>query len=729
MKKSSLLFLLMLVSVMTPDAVQAQDSEVIVGDISNTECADRARGASNYECQTIKLTRFEGGLYGELINCEVNCAYGKVNVICEEDGQKLSIFVDEGNGDIWADCICHINIYFTIYNALQEEYQLLFRGTDVGTVSFKEYSVVEIDLETLEQTYGDGSASVHSPLDMTSRIVNSRFDNNDVETGWSGTIFYNGYNGVWTPVGNAEIYGGKYNSFQKIDNLPKGIYAVGAKSCYIEGFDFQKAFDHYKANDEAAHYAKLYAEANGRQTETDICSVFDNQVTEPLECDGEKSVTDEETGRTYYIPYYNLSAAERYMHELNCYDNKVLAMVDSSLTIGVKKEKDINSDWSVFDDFTLFYYGDGADAYQAYLDEVLTRRVNTTVIKEGTLFTQYYLNELCKHRDASTEEEANEALVDIQNAYDNLQTNIELWKKWELEMYRGRTLASSPCYAESEQAKLLAQHCGAEATEIEAARSLTNEQLEEEMSKTEAMIEVLYELDGAPCKMLKEGKQWVYNHYRDSVLYNENGMPYDVIQVVTKDIYTLSGDTIIGGVLYYKMYCQEGDKEPRYDCALREEGQSVYCYNSDKDILLVEFNPIRFNELVGSEYLTEMVDSVDQVMVNDRLFIRHHYWEIMDPLIVHRVVEGVGSERNGIFGLHLKILLNGDLRYFEACYEDGKCIFTVGDFQKSGINTNIKSAIIKQRQVSNTLFDLQGRRLNAEPKHGVYIRNGKKVVK
>ena len=28
-----------------------------------------------------------------------------------------------------------------------------------------------------------------------------------------------------------------------------------------------------------------------------------------------------------------------------------------------------------------------------------------------------------------------------------------------------------------------------------------------------------------------------------------------------------------------------------------------------------------------------------------------------------------------------------------------------------------------------TLFDLQGRRLNAEPKHGVYIRNGKKVVK
>ena len=34
-----------------------------------------------------------------------------------------------------------------------------------------------------------------------------------------------------------------------------------------------------------------------------------------------------------------------------------------------------------------------------------------------------------------------------------------------------------------------------------------------------------------------------------------------------------------------------------------------------------------------------------------------------------------------------------------------------------------------QPQSSPTLFDLQGRRLSAEPKHGVYIRNGKKVVK
>ena len=32
-------------------------------------------------------------------------------------------------------------------------------------------------------------------------------------------------------------------------------------------------------------------------------------------------------------------------------------------------------------------------------------------------------------------------------------------------------------------------------------------------------------------------------------------------------------------------------------------------------------------------------------------------------------------------------------------------------------------------KVRTDIFNLQGRRLNAEPKHGVYIKNGKKVVK
>jgi hypothetical protein len=75
---------------------------------------------------------------------------------------------------------------------------------------------------------------------------------------------------------------------------------------------------------------------------------------------------------------------------------------------------------------------------------------------------------------------------------------------------------------------------------------------------------------------------------------------------------------------------------------------------------------------------------------------------------------------------------------FEACYEDGECIFTAADFYKPGINTGIESMYngqdaknngMQEGTRNNVLYDLQGRRIQGSPKHGVYIQNGKKVMK
>ena len=514
-------------------------------------------------------------------------------------------------------------------------------------------------------------ASIDHPVDMTSWIVNPRFENNDVTTGWSGTRF-----NTWNIVENVEFWNDNYNTFQKIENLPNGVYAIGAKACYLAGI-LSEAFNHFKANDEASHYAKLYAEANGRKTKSSICSVFDNNITEPLGCDGEKSVTDEETGRTYYIPYSNQAAAQRYMHELDCYDNKVLAMVtDGSLTLGVMKEKKNNGDWSVFDDFTLLYYGTGAEAYQAYLDDVQKLNEEFTV-PEGTLYTEYYLDAIKKHRTASTEEEVVEALADIQIAYDNLEKNISLWKEWKQMMKRGLALAAAPCFADTEQAKQLAQICGAEAEEKEAARSLTNEQLEAAISETEAMINALYDTEGAPGKMLVQGKSWVYSHHRDSILFDE---PY-YMDVVTKEVFTISGDTIIGGKNYFKLYCQEESETPVYSMALREEGNTVYSVWKDKteEKRYIEFNPVYFDDVDFDPYNLNFTDEIDYITVNDRLFIRHTYRENGGYFLI--AVEGVGYEYNGILGMS-QILIPCDKLHFEACYEDGVCIFTAKDFNK-----------------------------------------------
>ena len=154
--KNVLLKSMMLLAALTGTTAWADD-DVTIGDVSNTPCAYRTRADGVMGHQILKLTRFDGGLYGELNDFRVNCSFLWVKVLCQAEGQQLSINVDDCLGDgPFATCLCPINIYFTIFNALQDEYQLTVADEMIGTVSFKEHSVVFIDLDTHEQAYEEG---------------------------------------------------------------------------------------------------------------------------------------------------------------------------------------------------------------------------------------------------------------------------------------------------------------------------------------------------------------------------------------------------------------------------------------------------------------------------------------------------------------------------------------------------------------------------------------------
>ena len=132
--------------------------DIMVGDVSNSDCSmtTRAEGIAGHT--TLKLTRSEIGLVGELRNFAVNCGYGDVKVLCEEDGDNLTIVVDDDAGDHMTDCTCPINISFTLFNVKQDEFQLKVCGRserNVGTISFKEHSMVMIDLSTLVILYDE----------------------------------------------------------------------------------------------------------------------------------------------------------------------------------------------------------------------------------------------------------------------------------------------------------------------------------------------------------------------------------------------------------------------------------------------------------------------------------------------------------------------------------------------------------------------------------------------
>ena len=97
-------------------------------------------------------------------------------------------------------------------------------------------------------------------------------------------------------------------------------------------------------------------------------------------------------------------------------------------------------------------------------------------------------------------------------------------------------------------------------------------------------------------------------------------------------------------------------------------------------------------------------------------------------------VEGVGYKDNGlILGMSFeRPTCYCDYMTFKACYENGVCIFTNEDFKAAPITSSIKETlrpVITNIPKSSATFDLQGRRINGELKRGLYIRDGKKVIK
>ena len=229
-------------------------------------------------------------------------------------------------------------------------------------------------------------------------------------------------------------------------------------------------------------------------------------------------------------------------------------------------------------------------------------------------------------------------------------------------------------------------------------------------------------------KMLVDGKQWVYSHHVYPMFGDE---------VVTKVTYTLSGDTLIKYKHYKKLYCQEEDEAPVYSRALRESGKTIYCYmewydyghRKEEDRCYIIFNPILFSPSFMEPYFEDLVDRVDELTVNGRTFTRHRYYENETDewwQAIFAGVEGVGFEHNGILGMDFSMSMSNFLS-FEACYEDGECIFTAGDFQKPGSNS-IVVATAKKQPLQKGIFDLQGRRVMGQPKPGIYIVDGKKQV-
>jgi len=357
---------------------------------------------------------------------------------------------------------------------------------------------VEAATKTLHDAYAEwakGNATVENPADLTSLIVNPTFDNANL-SGWSGDAW--GRGGAVSD--GAEHYNKNYNTYQKITNLAPGIYAVGVNGYYRAGDFGGTAEGHYMANDAASRNAKFYAQSGDEKSEVAIANVLSGAMPSS-QTSGESAVKIKDADGndiTVYVPN-TMAAGDYYMHTLNKYANKLYAVVGETgeLTFGVQKTSQVTNDWSMFDDFSLTFYGNAGDAWQLYVNEKWGSFPPVTVA-EDELVTQAYLvaydeAQTADHSGITSKEDALQKLAIVQQAYDDVLKNIQLWKDYQTALAESRAISIDPYYQAPELMNLVGQltdyyeldenpEGGPGMETILEEVALTNEQLEAEIA-------------------------------------------------------------------------------------------------------------------------------------------------------------------------------------------------------------------------------------------------------
>ena len=203
-------------------------------------------------------------------------------------------------------------------------------------------------------------------------------------------------------------------------------------------------------------------------------------------------------------------------------------------------------------------------------------------------------------------------------------------------------------------------------------------------------------------------------------------------------VFTIQGDTLIDGLSYKKVLCEYpkyyGDSVQHYYCAVREEAYKVfyvesdslteellYDFSSPKETLIMSYGDYKFARTRGwnpegrptKQYEFDICAIIDG--------------EVNPSYGFGRWIEGVGSTNNPfIFIMESYISDVSPKVIVLSCVIDGKYLFKMNWMAEP---TTVDSKTVKRLSVVRNIFDIQGRRLSAEPKHGVYIRKGKKVVK
>lgn len=240
-------------------------------------------------------------------------------------------------------------------------------------------------------------------------------------------------------------------------------------------------------------------------------------------------------------------------------------------------------------------------------------------------------------------------------------------------------------------------------------------------------------LYGSP--LLKEGKTWNYiriNPMNDS---QENESYCFSLHI--------SGDSTVQGRTYYKVW-RDDPKTSKLHALMRQEDSRVYILKpEEKDERLLYDLGMQTGQLFLYDNEPLTIVRSDTVNVQGTLFLRYkmkYPMEQENDETPFTWVKGISGPYGTLTDPVLELPTGSYVHTFlHSCYNGDFCIFTADGFDAPAYHAGqadvnaITNGIEKKTASScpNPIwYDLQGRRITGQPlRQGVYIRNGRKVVR
>lgn len=352
----------------------------------------------------------------------------------------------------------------TLVAMIEKEKNDLVENWNTGKYTTPEQVAAQKDaINTMISGYLN--AALKGNEDITSMIVNPNFDED--YSGWN----MNGYNNPGYSYSEIEYFQKNFNVSQTLKAMPKGRYTLTVQGYQRHGDDvnavlYANEFEQplWNVKDLANDFGYFPGDGTGAYPN----DTYNNGVYYPNSMEGARQWFDQ-IGEDDKPLYTNTLSF-------------LLTAPSTDVTIGVKSEG--NSDWCLFDNFTLYYHGNTSEAYAEYLQELIDELENKLAEGFPTKELQDAADAATAQAEKAMKSTSGDACVEainvlkgvIANVDETLAVTKQLMDKMEFASVRMSDVNSSTRNEYSDYLLGLAfKVTGKEIADVAAAKALMDE--------------------------------------------------------------------------------------------------------------------------------------------------------------------------------------------------------------------------------------------------------------